>query len=83
MEEADPFFEPYRRALEIIGNASKVAREVNVTPAAVLDRLKRGRRAPAEWCIALERLTHGLVTRQELRPDIYPPDEQAPGDAAQ
>lgn len=31
----------------------------------------RGRRVPAERCLAIEQATGGAVTRYELRPDIF------------
>ena len=51
-----------------------VARAVGVSPQAVSEILRRGRRVPAEWCLALEQATGGAVTRHDLRPDLYPPD---------
>jgi len=53
-----------------------VARAVGVTPQAVSDVLRRNKRVPAEWCVKLERATHGTITRQALRPDLYPTDER-------
>ena len=51
-----------------------VARAVGVTPQAVSDVLRRNKRVPAEWCLALERATDGAVSRHDLRPDLYPTD---------
>jgi DNA-binding transcriptional regulator YdaS (Cro superfamily) len=48
------------------------ARVVGVSPQAVSELLRRGRRVPAEWCLALEQATGGAVTRHDLRPDLYP-----------
>jgi DNA-binding transcriptional regulator YdaS (Cro superfamily) len=53
-----------------------VARAVGVTPQAVSDVLRRNKRVPAEWCLALERATQGAVTRHELRPDLYPAEKK-------
>jgi DNA-binding transcriptional regulator YdaS (Cro superfamily) len=54
------------------------ARAVGVSPQAVSEILRRGKRVPAEWCLALEQATQGAVTRHDLRPDLYPeqPDEK-------
>ncbi|HET7084690.1 MAG TPA: Cro/CI family transcriptional regulator [Rhizomicrobium sp.] len=49
-----------------------VARAVGVSPQAVSEILRRGRRVPAEWCLAIETATCGAVTRHDLRPDLYP-----------
>ncbi|HYS46741.1 MAG TPA: YdaS family helix-turn-helix protein [Rhizomicrobium sp.] len=49
-----------------------VARAVGVSPQAVSEILRRGRRVPAEWCLALETATAGAVSRHDLRPDLYP-----------
>ena len=54
-----------------------VARAVGVTPQAVSDVLRRNKRVPAEWCLALERATQGMVSRHDLRPDLYPDDSAA------
>ena len=51
-----------------------VARAVGVSPQAVSEILRRGKRVPAEWCLALEQATGGAVTRHDLRPDLYPND---------
>jgi DNA-binding transcriptional regulator YdaS (Cro superfamily) len=51
-----------------------VAREVGVSPQAVSEILRRGKRVPAEWCLAIESATAGAVTRHDLRPDLYPTD---------
>jgi DNA-binding transcriptional regulator YdaS (Cro superfamily) len=52
-----------------------VARAVGVSPQAVSEILRRGKRVPAEWCLAIETATAGAVTRHDLRPDLYPNKE--------
>lgn len=42
-----------------------------VTQGAVSQWLADGGRVPAERCLDVERATQGLVSRFELRPDIY------------
>ena len=49
-----------------------VARVVGVSPQAVSEILRRGKRVPAEWCLPIEAATQGAVTRHDLRPDLYP-----------
>ena len=53
-----------------------LARAVGVTPQAVSDVLKRGKRVPAEWCLKLEQATGGGVAASDLRPDLYPPAKE-------
>jgi DNA-binding transcriptional regulator YdaS (Cro superfamily) len=53
-----------------------VARAVGVSPQAVSEILRRGKRVPAEWCLAIETATAGAVTRQDLRPDLYPASKE-------
>ena len=52
-----------------------VARAVGVSPQAVSEILRRGKRVPAEWCLAIETATAGAITRHDLRPDLYPSKE--------
>lgn len=46
-----------------------VAAAVGVTPQAVSDVLKRGKRVPAEWCLKLEQATG--IAAHDFRPDLY------------
>jgi len=54
-----------------------VARAVGVSPQAVSEILRRGRRVPAEWCLPLETATAGAITRHDLRPDLYPENKES------
>ena len=54
-----------------------VARAVGVSPQAVSEVLRRNKRVPAEWCLNIERATAGAITRQALRPDLYPAEERS------
>ena len=51
-----------------------LARAVGVTPQAVSDVLKRGKRVPAEWCVKLEQATG--TPAHAFRPDLYPLQEK-------
>jgi DNA-binding transcriptional regulator YdaS (Cro superfamily) len=53
------------------------AHAVGVSPQAVSEILRRGKRVPAEWCLALEQATGRAVTRHDLRPDLYPEPTEA------
>jgi DNA-binding transcriptional regulator YdaS (Cro superfamily) len=59
-------------AVALLGSQVKTARAIGVTPQAVSEVLRRGRRVPAEWCLKLQTATGGAVTAQALRPDLYP-----------
>ena len=52
------------------------ARIVGVSPQAVSEILRRGKRVPAEWCLKLERATGGQLTAHALRPDLYPEQKE-------
>lgn len=60
-----------QKAAELIGGQAAVGRLFGISRAAV----NQWSQCPPERVIALERATSGAVTRQQLRPDIYPPDE--------
>ncbi|WP_350260406.1 transcriptional regulator [Paraburkholderia bonniea] len=52
------------------GAASSLGREINVSPVLISQWANRHRRVPAERCPAIEKATGGVVTCEELRPDI-------------
>jgi len=64
-----------KQAVEAIGSASAAARALGITPQAVSEILRKGRQAPAEWCIPLEKATDGKISRHDLRPDLYPVEQ--------
>jgi len=49
---------------------NQILREMNLSNT-VFSHWMRDGVLPGEHAVALERLTGGLVTRQELRPDLY------------
>jgi DNA-binding transcriptional regulator YdaS (Cro superfamily) len=53
-----------------------LARTLGVSPGAVW-KWRNFDRIPAERVIAIERATNGLVTRAELRPDLFGEDVEA------
>lgn len=57
-----------QKAIDAVGNASKLARELGVTPQAVIFWKNGERRVPAEHCPAIERLSG--VRCEDLRPDV-------------
>jgi DNA-binding transcriptional regulator YdaS (Cro superfamily) len=66
------------RAIRIAGGQAALARACGgrIKQQHVWNWLHRDRQVPAECVLAIERATGGRVTRHELRPDIYPPDDR-------
>ena len=65
--------EVLEKAGKAVGGVPELARGLGVTPQAIY----QWPRVPAERVLGIERLASGEVTRHELRPDLYPPDEAA------
>jgi DNA-binding transcriptional regulator YdaS (Cro superfamily) len=65
---------PIKRACEIAGGISKMARALGVKPPTVAqwvtDRDSLRRQVPAERCPSIERATNGAVRCEDLRPDV-------------
>lgn len=59
------------RAAAHVGGQSALARLLGCSPQAVSKMCATGR-VPAERVIPVEIATAGVVTRHELRPDLYP-----------
>lgn len=73
-----PMKNALQRAVEITGGQSALARAIGVKQAHVWYWLNRMQgKVTAEHVLAIESATGGQVTRSELRPDLYPPDEEA------
>lgn len=66
-----------KRAKEILGSQRALAEAVGRKQPTVHGILNGGERVPAEWCLPIERATNGEITRHQLRPDLYPTDEEA------
>ena len=64
-----------QRAVDIAGGQVQLARKLEVTYQYVQKMLRDG--VPAERVIQIEQAVGGAVTRQELRPDIYPREPSA------
>lgn len=58
--------EALARAIQIIGSASALARELGISKGAV----SQWKRVPADHCPDIEDLTKGQVICEELRPDV-------------
>lgn len=59
--------EAAQRAVKLAGGASIVAKELEISQAAV----SKWPRVPAERVLSVERLTQGQMSRYEMRPDVY------------
>jgi DNA-binding transcriptional regulator YdaS (Cro superfamily) len=64
-------------AAESVSQA-ELARRVGVTQGMVWQWLRGVRRVSAEKVLALEVATDGMVSRHEIRPDLYPRETVAP-----
>jgi len=58
-------------ATAIVGGQAKLAKMIGVTPPTVYQWLKGARPVPATRCIAVEDATNGVVTRHDLRSDVF------------
>lgn len=66
----EPYNTHLQRATQVLGGQLVLARALKVTPQAVHQWLSGKRSIPAERCPSIERLTNGVVTCEQLRPDI-------------
>ena len=58
------------KAIEFIGGVTKLAAAIGVGQNVVSNWKSRGQ-VPADKCLAIERATGGMVTKEQLRPDIF------------
>src|SRR6185312_16869830 len=56
------------------GGQAKLARLLGVTQPNVWHWLHKSERVPGEYVLKIEEATGGKVSRQDLRPDLYPPN---------
>lgn len=69
-------------AIKIIGSQSALAKAIGRRQQDINNWIKRGR-VPADYCPSIERATKGVVTCEQLRPDVdwacrmYIPDQKA------
>ncbi|MCL2310786.1 MAG: Cro/CI family transcriptional regulator [Proteobacteria bacterium] len=59
------------RAANIVGGQSRLATLLGVAPPTVNQWIKGLRPVPITFCVAIERVTEGVVTRRELRSDDW------------
>ncbi len=58
-------------AVEAAGSQASLAKSINVTIGAVNQWVHGLRPVPAGRCLAIEKATRGIVTRYDLRPDVF------------
>ena len=75
MENRETGMAALAKAVRLLGSQVKTGRAIGVSPQAVSEVMRRGRRVPAEWCLKLQKATAGAVTAHALRPDLYPKEQ--------
>lgn len=68
MSETESLF---RKAIDIAGSETRLAKAIGYSQHAVWTARKRGRPS-AEMAVAIDKFTQGQVSKQELRPDLWP-----------
>jgi DNA-binding transcriptional regulator YdaS (Cro superfamily) len=63
------------RAAKILGSNAKLAEKVGVSPQAI-GKAIRSQRVSTRLAMAIEKATDGAVSRSDLRPDIWQPDQE-------
>ena len=67
---------PLERAIHIVGTQAALAKALHVSPSHIWNWRHRDKKVPAEKVLSIEAATDGKVTRHELRPDLYPPNDR-------
>lgn len=62
-----------KKAIKTIGSQRRLSKNLGISSQRVNHWVNRDKKVPGEFCIAIEKLTKGKVTRFELRPDIFLP----------
>lgn len=65
------------KAIELAGSQAELARRLGKKQAHIWNWLHRDKRVPADMAISIEHAVGGQVTRQALRPDLYPSEQAA------
>jgi DNA-binding transcriptional regulator YdaS (Cro superfamily) len=66
------FHHHVRRAVELAGGQSALARKIGLSQPSVKYLCEEAKSLRAEIAVAIEEATEGKVTRSDLRPDIFP-----------
>lgn len=62
---------PLARAVEMFGNPTRLAAALGCSQHAVWHAVKKRGRVSPHMAVAIERLTKGVITAAELRPDLF------------
>ena len=62
------------RAVALVGGPQELAAKCGVSPQHVYYWRHKAKRVPAERVLPIEAATGGIVTRSDLRPDMFPPE---------
>lgn len=68
MSETESLF---RKAIDIAGSETRLAKAIGYSQHAVWTARKRGRPS-AEMAVAIDKFTQGQVSKHDLRPDLWP-----------
>lgn len=68
---------PVEKVVRLAGGQAELARRCNTSQPRIWQCVHRNQRVPADLVIPFERAVAGQVTRHELRPDLYPKEEQS------
>jgi len=77
-EQTNETLQPLENAVEIVGGQSALARLCGLKQGHVWAWLNKSGKCPAEYVLNVEEATAGVVTRHQLRPDLYPAPDSAP-----
>ncbi len=61
--------EALKKAINIVGSQSALAGALRISPQVVSNWMRRGN-VPADYCPSIERVTHGAVRAEDIRPDV-------------
>jgi DNA-binding transcriptional regulator YdaS (Cro superfamily) len=77
LRSCGPAWEALARAVNMFGSEKKLAAAVGVAQQVLNRAVKRGRVSP-ELAIAIQKATGGIVTANDLRPDLWRRAEDVP-----
>ncbi|MFS1525345.1 transcriptional regulator [Microbulbifer sp. 2304DJ12-6] len=70
------------KAISLLGTQKKIADMLKIPPACVSQWYRGARKVPPRHCRRIEQATNGVVTRYDLRPDIFGPVPEEQGSVA-
>lgn len=65
-----------QKAIEMAGSEAKLGALTGYSQNAIWQAKRRGRVTP-EMALALDRATNGVVSKEKLRPDLWPSTDEA------